>query len=109
MPRSQNAQKIVVYWRDIPAQVICKAGRTSAKRELEPRFIAAIDACAMKAGLHESVDYLDEWRKSEPVACGGDLEAEAAKAADALETAYTKERLKALVAAGGFENDRSRG
>jgi len=39
MPRSKAAQKHVVYWRDIPAQVICKAGRTTAKRELDKRFI----------------------------------------------------------------------
>ena len=27
------AQLTIVYWRDIPAQVIVKAGRRSAKRE----------------------------------------------------------------------------
>lgn len=104
MPRSKAAHKIIVYWRDIPAQVICKAGRTSAKRELDKRFITAIDACAMRAGLDQTDDYLNEWRKAEPVPCGEDLEAEAAKTADALEQEYTKERVLALVNAGGFEN-----
>ena len=51
MPRSKAAQKHIVYWRDIPAQVICKAGRTTAKRELDKRFITAIDACAMRTCL----------------------------------------------------------
>ena len=32
------AQVTIVYWRDIPAQVIVKQGRTSAKRELAARF-----------------------------------------------------------------------
>ncbi|MEP3524478.1 MAG: virulence factor [Hyphomicrobiales bacterium] len=105
MPRSKAAQKIIVYWRDIPAQVICKAGRTSAKRELDKRFITAIDACAMRAGLDQTDDYLNAWRKAEPVPCGEDLEAEAAETADAIEAEYTKERVLALVNAGGFEND----
>ncbi|MEO1066715.1 MAG: virulence factor [Pseudomonadota bacterium] len=104
MPRSKEAQKIIVYWRDIPAQVICKAGRQSAKRELDKRFITAIDACAMRAGLAETDDYLNEWRKGEPQPCGSDLDAEAETAASALEAEYTKERVKAIVDAGGFEN-----
>jgi hypothetical protein len=33
------AKLISIYWRDIPAQVMCRAGRkTSFKKELEPRF-----------------------------------------------------------------------
>lgn len=104
MPRSKAAQKHIVYWRDIPAQVICKAGRTTAKRELDKRFITAIDACAMRTGLDQSDDYLEQWRKSDPIPCGEDLEAEADQAATELEAAYTKERVKNLVHAGGFED-----
>lgn len=103
MSRSKSAQKIIVYWRDIPAQVICKAGRTTAKRELDKRFIVAIDACAMRNGLDQTDDYLNAWRKSEPQSCGSDLETEAETAAIALEAEYTKERVKALVDSGGFE------
>ena len=33
------AELIVVYWRDIPAQVIAKRGRTAAKRQLSERFM----------------------------------------------------------------------
>ena len=32
------AQLTVVYWRDIPAQVIVKKGRESAKVQLTERF-----------------------------------------------------------------------
>ena len=32
------AELIVVYWRDIPAQVIVRRGRTAAKRQLSERF-----------------------------------------------------------------------
>jgi hypothetical protein len=96
----------IVYWRDIPAQVIVKAGRKSvAKRELPLRFTEAIDMCAMRSGAAETDDYLAEWRRSDPVDVGDDLEAEAEKAAQDIETTYNKERLLALVKAGGHEED----
>jgi hypothetical protein len=50
----------IVYWRDIPAQVIVKAGRKSAKRQLPERFEQAIDRCAMKVGARDSDAYLAE-------------------------------------------------
>ena len=98
------ADLIVVYWRDIPAQVIVKKGRQSAKRELPLRFTEAIDMCAMRAGLSETDAYLAEWRKADPVPVGDDLEAEAEKALQDLDSRYPKERLLALVKAGGKDN-----
>ncbi|HEX2147466.1 MAG TPA: virulence factor [Pseudorhizobium sp.] len=98
------ADRIVVYWRDIPAQVIIKHGRKTAKRELSLRFTEAIDMCAMRSGAAETDDYLAEWRKGDPVAVSDDLEAEAEKAANELEAAYDKERLVGLVKAGGREH-----
>ncbi len=95
------ADRIIVYWRDIPAQIIVKKGRASAKRELSLRFTEAIDMAAMRSGAAETDDYLAEWRKGDPVAVSDDLEMEADKAAAEFETAYDKERLLALVSAGG--------
>lgn len=88
---------IILYWRDIPAQVIVKAGRTSAKRELSKRFIEAIDRCAMRSKATDSTDYLDEWRRGDPVPCSDDLEAEATAAAAKLEVEYDAARLKTLI------------
>ncbi|GLQ37490.1 hypothetical protein GCM10007908_11100 [Rhizobium albus] len=99
------ADRIVVYWRDIPAQVIVKKGRTAAKRELSLRFTEAIDMCAMRSGAHGTDDYLADWRKGDPQAVSDDLEAEADKAAAELEELYTRERLVALVKSGGSESD----
>ena len=95
------AQLIVVYWRDIPAQVIVKRGRTTAKRQLAERFEQAIDRAAMRANLRDTDSYLAEWRRAEPVECGDDLEAEAASAAERLEAEYDDARLKQLVDKGG--------
>jgi hypothetical protein len=95
------AQLIVVYWRDIPAQVIVKRGRATAKRQLAERFEQAIDRAAMRANLRDTDSYLGEWRRAEPVDCGDDLETEAATAAQRLETDYDEARLKRLVDNGG--------
>jgi hypothetical protein len=99
------AKLIVVYWRDIPAQVIVKAGRRTAKRHLGDRFEKAIDRAAMRAKLRDSDAYLAEWRRAEPVNCGDDLEAEAEAAFQRLTTEFDESRLKALVAADGWAGD----
>jgi gamma-glutamyl:cysteine ligase YbdK (ATP-grasp superfamily) len=95
------AEKVIVYWRDIPAQVIVKAGRRSAKRQLPERFEQAIDRAAMRAGLTGTDAYLEQWRRGEPVPCGDELEAEVAAEAERIEATYTPERLRELVARGG--------
>ena len=98
------AQLVITYWRDIPAQVTAKQGRTAAKRELPLRFTEAIDMAAMRSGAAETDAYLAEWRKADPIPVGDDLEAEVAKAADELDQKYDRERLVALAKAGGKEN-----
>jgi hypothetical protein len=95
------AQITVVYWRDIPAQVIAKKGRESAKRHLGERFEQAIDRAAMRANLRDTDAYLGEWRRSEPRECSDDIEAEAAALAAKLDAEFDEARLKALVMAGG--------
>ncbi|MCP5366859.1 MAG: virulence factor [Hyphomicrobiales bacterium] len=98
------AQLTVVYWRDIPAQVIVKAGRRDqAKRVLDERFEKAIDRAAMRGGARGTDDYLAQWRRADPVEVSNDLEAEAAAKAAELEAAYDDARLAALVAAGGHD------
>ncbi len=97
------AQLTIVYWRDIPAQVIVKQGRNNAKRQLHDRYQVAIDAAAMKAGAHETDAYLNDWRKGEPRPVDGDIEAAADAAIAEVEAAYPAERLRALIESGGLE------
>ena len=98
------ADLIILYWRDIPAQIIVKKGRQSAKRELPLRFTEAIDMAAMRSGAAETDAYLAEWRKADPVPVSDDLEAEAEKAVAAIDAQYDRERLVALAKSGGKEN-----
>jgi hypothetical protein len=97
------AELTVVYWRDIPAQVIAKAGRKTAKRQLADRFQDAIDRAAMQAKAADTDSYLADWRRGEPGPCGGDLEAEADAAVVRIEADYDADRLNRLILAGGRE------
>ena len=96
------AQLTVVYWRDIPAQVIVKKGRDAAKVQLNERFEKAIDRAAMKAKLRDTDSYLNEWRRAAPVDVSDDLQVEASKAAAELETEFDDAKLDVLVDAGGL-------
>ena len=94
------AKLITVYWRDIPAQVIGKAGRRSVKEKLTERFHTAIDRAAMRAGKGSSDKYLEEWRR-EPQACSGDLETAVKERAAALEAQFDDQLLERMVKSGG--------
>ncbi len=93
---------IVVYWRDIPAQVIVGKGRSAAKVQLPERFEQAIDRCAMKIGAKDADAYLAEWRKAAPFPAEGEAAEIAANEAAKLDAIYDTERLKALINAEGW-------
>ena len=90
----------VIWWRDIPAQVVAKDARRSSKVVLHPRFQVAIDKAANRAGKRAYNDYIAEWRKTQRP-CGDDLEAEVQAEADRLETEYDKHHLAELIQSGG--------
>ncbi|MBP1804458.1 virulence factor [Rubellimicrobium aerolatum] len=87
----------IVYWRDIPAQVIVGQGRRGAKVQLSERFEQAIDRAAMKAGARDTDSYLAEWRKGTPYAVEGEQAEVAHAEAARLEAEYDAARLKALI------------
>ena len=95
---------ITGYWRDIPAQVSAKKGRTTSKVQLSQRFQEAIDRAAMRAGKGSSDAYLSEWRR-EASTCGDDLESAAKELAHVLEQRYNDDDLLALIRAKGVKTD----
>ncbi|WP_102959034.1 virulence factor [Mangrovicella endophytica] len=97
------AELQIVYWRDIPAQVVVRQGRKAARRELPLRFIEAVDMCAMRVGAKDSDAYLAEWRRVSSPSEATDLEAEADRALAEIDTAYDASRLKTLIANEGHE------
>ena len=92
----------IVYWRDIPAQVIVGKGRRGAKRQLEERFEQAIDRAAMKVNAKDSDAYLAEWRKADPYVLEGEAEAIADAEAVRLDAEYDQDRIKTLIENDGW-------
>ncbi|TAG14250.1 MAG: hypothetical protein EAZ40_14350 [Rhodobacterales bacterium] len=92
----------IVYWRDIPAQVIVGTGRRASKIQLTERFEQAIDRCAMKIGAKDADAYLAEWRKASMGEVEGEPDAVAAAEAARLEAEFDTARLKDLIASDGW-------
>lgn len=92
----------VVYWRDIPAQVIVGKGRRGTKAPLPERFEQAIDRAAMKVGASDADAYLSEWRKADPYSVDGEASEVARAEAARLDAAYDQERIKALIDNDGW-------
>ena len=92
----------IVYWRDIPAQVIVGKGRRGSKVQLSERFEQAIDRCAMKVGARDTDSYLAEWRKAPVAEIEGDPDTIAADYAAKLEAEFDTARLKSLIDAEGW-------
>ncbi|MFO1104514.1 MAG: virulence factor [Amaricoccus sp.] len=97
----------IVYWRDIPAQVIVGTGRRAARLPLDERFEQAIDRCAMRVGARDSDTYLAQWRKGEPYRVEGDAADVASSEAARLEAEFTAEAVKALIANDGWAPSKS--
>ena len=92
----------IVFWRDIPAQVIVGKGRRGAKQQLTERFEQAIDRAAMRTGAAGTDAYLAEWRKAVPYQIDGDQDDIVKSEAARLETEYDRERIKALIDNDGW-------
>ena len=99
------ATLIIISWRDVPAQVVGRKGRETAKAQLSQRFQEAVDRAAMRAGRGSSDAYLADWKRSPPRPCGEDIAAEVAAEAARIEAQYTDERLERLVKSKGVDPD----
>ena len=92
----------IVYWRDIPAQVIVGKGRRGAKVQLPERFEQAIDRAAMKVGAADTDAYLSEWWKAAPYPVEGEPNDVATAEAARLEAEYDQAKIKTLIENDGW-------
>ena len=98
-------KKILVLWRDIPAQVLLRRGRDKAKVMLSNRFQVAIDRAAMRAGRGGSEQYLEDWRRETSILdTDGELGEIAKSIASEIESRFSDEDIKALVKNKGVSN-----
>ena len=101
------ASLIVISWRDIPAQVIVKRGRETAKVQLSQRFQEAVDRAAMRAGKGSSDAYLADWQRSAPRPCGEDLQGRGRRSRRrASKRSIPDEDLERLIRAKGVDENR---
>ncbi len=92
----------VIYWRDIPAQVLVRQGRQRQRRTLTRRFQAGIDRAAMRAKKVDMDAYLEDWRR-ETARSEGSMEELAALTAQRLEREYDELRLERIIRNHGLE------
>ena len=93
-----SVKKTVIFWRDIPSQVIVQRGRQREKAQLSARFQEAIDRAAMRAGKGSSDAYLNEWRRAtESLDRVDDLGSFVASEVERLESEYSDERLTSMI------------
>ena len=91
-------KKTLIYWRDIPSQVIVQRGRKRGKAKLSHRFQEAIDRAAMRAGKGSSDAYLSEWRReSSSVDSTDELQQLADREAARFEEDFSDDRLLQLI------------
>jgi hypothetical protein len=73
--RATGPSCTVIWWHDIPSQVVVRNGDRTVKAELPARFQHAIDRAAMGGGQAGSGAYMEGWTRAERP-CSTDLEAE---------------------------------
>ncbi len=99
MSESPSAPQLsVIWWGEIPAQVVAQSGGETIKAELPGRFQAAIDGAAMAAGQTDAEAYLEQWdRRARP--CSSDLQAEVDAEVASLENRFSPDVLAGIVRA----------
>lgn len=100
------AKKTLIYWRDIPSQIIVQKGRVREKVKLSERFQSAIDRAAMRAGKGSSDAYLAEWRReSSTCEVAEGLRQLAQDEANRLEDEFSDDHLLRLIRNHGSASD----
>jgi hypothetical protein len=122
-------QVVVIFWRDLPAQVNAQAGRHRHQVLLGDRFQRAIDRAKRKARIATADEDVAQWRRiatpspdgasrdgaspdgaspdgASPDGLGApDLPALAAERARAIDADYPDERLARIAFRAGWEHD----
>lgn len=99
------AQLKIVYWRDIPGQVVVREGRRSTRLRLPPRFSKAIERAAYRLKKKQQDALFEPWHDvAQPFS--GDVREEARALLRNLDEHYTEEVLETLIRADGVDERR---
>ena len=96
----------IVYWRDIPGQVVIREGRRNTRLRLSPRFSKAIERAAYRLKKKQQDALFEPWRDVAQPLEGADIRRQARQLVQQLETQYTQEVLETLIRASGLDENR---
>ena len=99
------AQLKIVFWRDIPGQVVIRRGRRSTRLRLPPRFSRAIERAAYRLKKKQQDALFEPWHDvAQPFS--GNVEQQAEELLRSLDKYYTDEVLETLIRANGIDENR---
>jgi len=88
----------VIWWHDIPSQVVVRDGDQTLKSELPARFQHAIDRAAMGGGQAGSTAYMEGWTRSERP-CSAELQSELDAEVAELDRRFPAAELERIISA----------
>jgi len=100
--RRATNQIVVIFWRDIPAQVNAQVGGERHQVLMSDRFQRAIDQAKRKAKIFTADEDVTQWRRESRPLDGDPTEA-AQRVVDEIEAEYPHARLREIILAGGHE------
>ena len=100
------AQLKIVYWRDIPGQVVYKEGRRNTRLRLPARFMKAIERAAYRLKKQDQDAWFDPWHDVAQTVEGNDVRGQAERLIRQLEDDYSDAVLDQLIRASGKDESR---
>ena len=99
------AQLKIVFWRDIPGQIVIREGRRSTRLRLPARFMKAIERASYRLKKTQQDAMFEPWHDvAQPFE--GDVTQQARQLLQQLEKHYTDEVLENLIRASGVDETR---
>lgn len=99
------AQLKIVYWRDIPGQVVIRKAGRSTRIRLSARFMRAIERAGYRLKKKQQDALFEPWHDvTHPF--DGDVNLQARQLVQQLEERYTDTVLETLIRANGVDETR---
>jgi len=96
----------IVYWNDIPGQVVVREGRRNTRIRLSPRFMKAIARASARLKKQNKDALFEPWHDVEQHFTG-DIKEQAKILVRQLEEEYSEAVLEKLIRMSGKEEPRS--
>ena len=100
------AQLKIVYWHDIPGQVVFKEGRRNTRLRLSARFMKAIERAAYRLKKQNKDALFEPWHDIAQI-INGDVKEQAQLLVRQIEEQYSEAVLDKLIRASGKDETRT--